>query len=431
MTASDALAIASAPLGPAVGEFRAPIAARPLRIVYLWDADYPWDVRTEKICATLTSAGHDVHIVARNRAWRATEERLPEGTVHRMPPWRWAGQRADVLLGFPAFFSPRWRRLLDSVLRRVRPDVLIVRDLPLAPTAIAIARRRHVPVVIDMAENYPAMMQMIFDARRQSMADYLVRNPAAVAAVERYSIARADRVLVVIDEMAERLAHLGVARERIDVVSNTPPRARAVEAPERQRPSPAEPITLVYLGLLEVPRGIAELIDAVALLRDEHTAVRCTIVGTGRDASLFHERARTLGLGPEHVRFLGYVDRATAMAAVRDADIGVLPHHANEAWNTTIPNKLFDYMAVALPVITSSVAPFARIVRDTGAGDVFDAGDARSLAAAIRRLGPADVRLARGSAGRRAVLDRFHWEHDTAVLLRALDLAARSATAAR
>jgi hypothetical protein len=31
-----------------------------LRVLYLWDADYPWDVRTEKICSALTEAGHEV-----------------------------------------------------------------------------------------------------------------------------------------------------------------------------------------------------------------------------------------------------------------------------------------------------------------------------------------------------------------------------------
>src|SRR5512147_419406 len=135
----------------ALGEYVAPRRARPLRVVYLWDADYPWDVRVEKICATLASAGHDVHIVARNRARRPLIERLPEGTVHRMPPWRWAGRRLDAALGFPAFFSPRWTGLLDRTVRRVRPDVIIARDLPLAPAAIGVALRHGIPVVLDMA----------------------------------------------------------------------------------------------------------------------------------------------------------------------------------------------------------------------------------------------------------------------------------------
>jgi len=132
------------------------------------------------------------------------------------------------------------------------------------------------------------------------------------------------------------------------------------------------------------------------------------------------------------VRFLGYVNRETALAtAVREADIGVLPNHSNEAWNTTIPNKLFDYMAEALPVLSSSVAPFARIVRETHAGEVFEAGNARSLADAIRRLSDPDRRAACGAAGRRAVLERYHWERDTDVLLQGLELAARSVARVR
>ncbi len=418
-------------LGPRIADYRAPIVSRPLRVVYLWDADYPWDVRTEKMCATLSSAGHDVHIVARNRAWRPVRERMPEGTVHRMPPWRFLGRRVDGLLGFPLFLSPRWRTLLDRTVRDVQPDVIIVRDLPLAPTAISVGRRRRVPLVIDLAENYPAMMRMIFEAGRQRLHDYVVRNPTAVGLVERYCLTRAERVLVVIDEMAERLTRFGLSPDRIDLVSNTPPRERAEAEPPPRHRAPGEPPNIVYLGLLEVPRGLGDLLNAVALLRNEGLPIQCTIVGKGRDAALFHRQARTLGLGEESVRFLGYVDRETAMAAVRDADIGVLAHHMNEAWNTTIPNKLFDYMAEALPVLSSSVGPFARIVRETGAGEVFEAGSARSMANAIRRLANADRRIACGAAGRRAILARYHWERDTDVLLRGLELAVRSVARAR
>ena len=49
---------------------------------------------------------------------------------------------------------------------------------------------------------------------------------------------------------------------------------------------------------------------------------------------------------------------------------------------------------------------------------------ARSLADAVRRLSDADVRERYGAAGRRAILERYNWEYDTAVLMRALDRAA-------
>src|SRR3989442_12725885 len=85
-------------------------AERPLKVCKVWDSEYPWDVRVEKIARALTDAGHDVHLVARNRRGEAVTERLPEATVHRLTPWRWAGSRLRAAPMFPAFFNPPRRR---------------------------------------------------------------------------------------------------------------------------------------------------------------------------------------------------------------------------------------------------------------------------------------------------------------------------------
>lgn len=386
----------------------------------------------EKVSAALTTAGHEVHIVARNRRWRPVREALPEAVVHRMPPWTWAGQRVDGALGFPAFFNPRWLSLLARTVRAVQPHVILVRDLPLCPTAIRIGKRFDVPVVLDMAENYPAMMRTIWDSGRQRPMDYLIRNPAVVAAVERYCLPRVDRVMVVVEEMADRLRAMGMPAERIDLVSNTPARARA--EPERDahhRPAGA-PIDVVHLGILEIPRGIGELVEAMAILRDSKPRYRLRLIGSGRDAEVFRRRAAALGLGDAQVEFLGYIEsHETALRIIADGDIGAVAQHMSDAAATTITNKVFDYMAAGLPVITSDTPPSARVVRTTGAGEVFRSRDAKDLAEALRRLSADDVRRARGDAGRRAVLDRYNWETDSAVLLRSIETAARHRAPAR
>lgn len=390
-----------------------------MRIVYLWDADYPWDVRTEKVCAALTDAGHAVTIAARNRGWRPETERLPEGTVRRMRPWRWAGRRMDGILSFPAFFSPRWTGLLADAVREARAELVIVRDLPLCPAAIRIARRSGVPVMLDMAENYPAMLRETWDAGRRRPWDLLVRNPSLAAAVERWCLPRVDRVLTVVEESAERVVRMGVPPARIDVVSNTPPLARALHPVPHRRDADG-PLTLVYVGLMEVPRGIRELLDAVARLRAGGTAVRARLIGGGRDMALIRAHAAALGLDADAAEFTGPLPHAEAMRRVAEADVGLVPHHADEAWNTTIPNKLFDYMAAGLPVIASDAAPVARIMAGTGAGLVFRSGDAEGLARCVRRLRDPAARLRMGRAGRDAVLARYHWEADAGVLLRAV-----------
>jgi glycosyltransferase involved in cell wall biosynthesis len=391
-----------------------------MKLVYVWDADYPWDIRTEKMCACLTDRGHTVTIAARNRGWQPLSESRPEGWVRRMPPWRPFGRALDGLLSFPAFFNPRWIRHLERTVELARPDLLVIRDLPLAPTTIWVGRRHGLPVALDMAENYPAMIASLWETGRHRPLDVLVRNPAAIRRVERWTLSRVGQILVVVEESRDRLLGLGVPEERITIVSNTPPRVRATSSASPRQHAGDVPVHLVYLGLLEIHRGVGDLLAAAALLRDRGRAVKVTIIGDGRDEAAFHRQAAELRLVPPAVRFTGRLPNSEALAVVAEADIGVVPHFAHESWNTTIPNKLFDYMAAGLAVISSDAAPCKRIVTETGCGRVYRSGDAADLARAIEELGTEAARSACGQAGRAAILARYNWEADCARLERAL-----------
>lgn len=390
----------------------------------IWDSEYPWDVRVEKVALTLTTAGHDVHLVARNQLARPIEERLPEATVHRLAQVPWLGRRLNAASTFPAFFNPRWALHILSTAKRVRADVLLCRDLPLAPTAIWVARRLGVPAVLDMAENYPAMMRALWESDVHGRFDWAVRNPRMVERVERWVLRRIDHVLVVVEESGERLERAGVARERITLVGNTPPRSRVLATPARMHVANGGPLKLIYLGLLEAPRGIPVVLEGMAACERAGYSVMLTLIGTGRERQHFESQAAALGI-TSLVSFLGYVPNADALRALGDADVGVVPHVPNESWNSTIPNKLFDYMAAGLPVLTSNAIPAARVVSEAGAGEVFRHGDVDDLVAALGRLGDATRRARQGAAGRKAVLDRLNWDADAARLLGAMDAARR------
>jgi glycosyltransferase involved in cell wall biosynthesis len=386
----------------------------PESLIYLWDADYPWDVRTEKVCASLTRAGYDMHIVARNRGWLETYEMSPIGAIHRMKPWSWLGKRLDNVLGFPAFLNPRWAYHLGSTAATAQARGIIIRDLPLCPLAIWAGRRLRIPVILDMAENYPALLQDVWNTGRQGRFDWLVRNPRAAEKVERYCLPRVDRIVVVVEESKSRLERLGVESWKIDIVSNTPPRSRVSKPRQITNGQSGMPLTLVYMGLMEVARGLEVLLDGMALLAQKGADAKLDLIGGGRDLDLLRRRAARLGLWEPRVTFHGYVPHhGQALEIVAKADVGVIPHLANGWANSTIPNKLFDYMAAGLPVLTSDAAPCARIVRQTGAGEIFRSGDPQELARGVGRLRPPDVRSRYSQAGRSAILDTYNWEADT------------------
>jgi glycosyltransferase involved in cell wall biosynthesis len=406
-----------------------------MRILKVWDGEYPWDVRAEKVCRALTEAGHDVHMVARNRDGRPRVEQLDECTVHRLAPWSVMGSRFDAASQFPAFFNPRWLALMLSVGRKTGADLTLVRDLPLAPTAVLAGRLLGTPVVLDMAENYPAMIRDLWTTGATRRGDLLVRNPRAVEWIERWTVRKVNHILVVVEESRDRLVRsLGVPMIKITVVGNTPPASRVADFPLRG-PSSASAgeedgsdgtLDLVYLGLMEEARGVGTVIDAVAEGRKSGIPLRLTLIGDGRARPAFEARIREQGLGEDAVRILGYVPYHEALELVARADVGLIPHLANESWNTTIPNKLFDYMAAGLAVVTSDARPARRVVREVGCGEWFRSGDPVSLLGALERLWSSGSSRDAGARGRDAILGTFNWEADRARMLGALEPLARA-----
>jgi len=325
---------------------------------------------------------------------------------------------------FPAFFNPRWLRLIRGVAEDRHADLILCRDLPLAPAAIFVGRRLRIPVVLDMAENYPAMIRSVWDHGLQGPLDWALRNPKLVEAVERWVVARVDHVIVVVEESARRLEKMGVCGKDLTVVVNTPLRSRIPARPISA--SNDETLDLVYLGLLEKPRGIDVVLDAVATCRNRSIPVRLLLIGDGRDIPGFRRRAADLGLEDGVVRFAGYVPYEQALDRLARADVGLVPHHPNESWNSTIPNKLFDYMALGLPVITSDAKPAARVVRETGCGVVYPGTSAEALSEAIQRLSDRNTRKQLGVAGYRAVQRRYNWDVDGNRLVECLEAVVES-----
>ncbi len=403
-----------------------------MRVLKVWDTEYPWDVRTEKVCSALQDFGWDVHLVARNRDRRPEVERLKECTVHRIRAWSVLGQRLDAASQFPAFFNPRWAYLIHRVGREQRADVILVRDITLAPTAIIMGRRLRIPVVLDMAENYPAMIRDLWTTGATGLGDILVRNPQLVEMVERYVLSHIHHTVVVVEESKERLVALGVPEDHITVVSNTPSLSRVEEfAGIRVQKRTAEtgpsveassdPLRLVYLGLMEEARGISTVIDAITEVRSAGVDVVLDLIGDGRAMDGFRRRCSDLALSEEIVRFHGYLPYSKALGLVAEADVGLIPHFANESWQTTIPNKLFDYMSLGLPVIASNVRPVVRILSETGAGLTYRDRDTRDLVRVIRGASDRQDLTEMGQRGMAAVRRYYNWERDREGLRSALE----------
>ena len=387
---------------------------RRMKIGIIWKNDFPWDVRVEKIARSLLAIGHDVYILSANTQRRARYETLDGMGIRRLPatPSRWL----NAVISIPFYLNPFWFLFASQVVRRERIDLIIVRDLPLILVGLWLKRSFRVPLILDMAENYPAMYREALDIGGWRACVYLIaKNPKIMEFVERQTLGSVDHILVVVEESAERLMRLGIPGGRLSVVSNTP-RLEDLDRPAILEHRPHSWLQLIYTGLVQEARGLEVVVRALLLLRERGLDVRFRIVGGGNYLSRLVEMVREKGL-QDAVEFTGWVAHQEVASHVNDADVGVIPHPKNDHTDTTIPNKLFDYMACGRPVVVSSAAPLERIVTQERCGLVFTAGSPENLADVLARIS-ADgaAREEMGRNGAKAVRRRFHWERDAGAL---------------
>ncbi|MCP4571090.1 MAG: glycosyltransferase family 4 protein [bacterium] len=380
-----------------------------MKIIGVYGEDYPWDVRVEKLLRGCLDAGHQVRLVCRNLERRALVEDVDGIGCHRVLGPDVPGP-LNGLLSLPAPANPVWRRAIRRACRDFTPDLLIVRDLPLALLVIQEAERLGVSALVDMAENHPAMWQNVVDSDPIRLRSLLLKNPALARRLERRVAARAAGIFVVVDEMRDHLLELGAPRDRVHIVSNTPPRTTLDHVADPADDSSGT-VDLIYVGLVTRNRGLDQVVAALAALPADAPPLRFHVVGAGGHLPRLKALSRELG-ATDRVVFHGWVDSKEVPSLVAKCHVGVIPHLKTEHTDTTVPNKLFDFMAAGLPVIVSNAVPMQRIVEEQGCGLAFDGEVSTSLPDCLGRMSDPVLRRDMGKRGRRAVSDIYTWERD-------------------
>ncbi|MEE8567590.1 MAG: glycosyltransferase family 4 protein, partial [Anaerolineales bacterium] len=130
-------------------------------------------------------------------------------------------------------------------------------------------------------------------------------------------------------------------------------------------------------------------------------------VGDGKEKLNLIARSETMAL--QNVCFLPPVAKAEMPEVLAAADVCIAILKPVEAYKTTYPNKVFDYMAAGRAVVLAVDGVIREVVEDAGAGVFVPPGDSEALATAVNRL-VADPEEGKhmGMAGRAYVTQHFN-----------------------
>lgn len=272
---------------------------------------------------------------------------------------------------------------------------------------LALARRRADPrIVLDLARALRAHDFAVIDAQNPQsqlwslLAGLLARTPSRVTTVHSQYMAEhggsargrfyegvlrlnkrlGSRFVVVSEPTRDYVASLGVPPARTALIPNAVPPAVADPAGRAVVLGdwPADAYVVGVVARLEPVKGIADLVEALALVAPDHPRARCLIVGDGRSREALEAQVAELGL-TDRVRFTGFRDDVPTLLSGLDAFC--LPSHSEG-----LPFALLEACAHRLPLLVTGVGGMDELLDDGVTARVVRPADPADLARGLRSL---------------------------------------------
>lgn len=328
-----------------------------MKVVYFgtYDRAAP---RNTQVMSCLRGAG--VEVVERHRQvwgvqnWSVGIRQLPRVLRAERSLARDEEREADVVVvGYPGHFDLRAARRIA----RGRP--IVFNPLVSLHDTLVGDRQRFRPW------SPTARLLRAVDSSAFRAADLVVADTEAHAAFFRQSF--------------------GLDEQRVDVAL-----VGAEEALFRPGWQPPAPFHALFVGKLIPLHGLEVILAAAALAPEIHFR----IVGDGQLAPLLDRRPANV----EHVAWIPYPDLP---AAYQRAGCALGIFDTGDKASRVIPNKVFQALACARPVITADTPAARELLTDDADALLVPPGDPDALARAVRRVAGSEASAAAlGERGR-------------------------------
>lgn len=366
-----------------------------MRILFLTD-NFPPEVnapasRTFEHCRAWVSAGCEVTVIT-------CAPNFPKGKVY--PGYRnrlWSRETIDGIevvrvWSYMTANEGTFRRSIDYASFMVsavlaapfvrRPDVVVATSPQFfaACAGFLAAKLRRRPFVFELRDLWPESIRAVGAVREGLILRLFER-------LEAFLYARADAIIPVTHAFRQKLVARGVEPGKIQVVTNGADLGRFSPRP-KDEPLAASlglsgKFVVGYVGTHGMAHALETLLEAADRLRGRDD-VAFLFLGDGASKAALKARAQAMGLAS--VQFLDSVPKEDVPRYWSLLDASVIHLRRTELFTTVIPSKLFECMAMGIPVLHGVAGESAEIVRREGCGVTFQPEDAAELSAAILAL---------------------------------------------
>ncbi len=389
-------------------------------VAVLLFSHYPADPRPRREAEALAAQGANIDLIClRDGDGEPAHETYGNINVRRVRLKRHRGGKLGYVARYAAFVLASFFYLGRRSLTR-HYDLVHVHNMPdvLVFSAI-VPKLLGAKIILDLHDPMPELMQTIFKLPEDSFSVAMLKR------LEKWSIRFADLVLTVNLACKKIYSSRSCHPDKIKVVINSPdddvfrlqrPDARNDKG---KNGNGSDPFVILYHGSLVHRNGFDLALESLEKVNKTIPSVRLKVCG---ERTAFFEEvmksAQQRGLD-KNVDYLGPCNLSEIVEAIEDCDLGIIPNHRNIFTEINTPTRIFEYLALAKPVI----APKAKGIQDYfGDNDMifFKLGDADDLARKIEFAYSHPAEVAETVKRGQAVYLSHTWSRERLTLLNSI-----------
>jgi glycosyltransferase involved in cell wall biosynthesis len=290
-------------------------------------------------------------------------------------------------------------------LPRLGPIDVVIASSPTFFTAISawiISRLRGVPMVFEVRDLWPAVFVDLG----------VLKDPTLIKtleALELFLYRQSAAVVPVTEAFREAIIQRGIPSEKVRVIPNGADietyRPDVDGRPMRAKLGLGDKFVVSYMGSHGISHGLTAVLDAAALHRDR-PEILYLLVGEGAEKEMLLAKRDHLGL--RNVRMLPHQPPDFMPELYAASDVCLVPLRDVPIFETFVPSKLFEILAMGRPIIGSVRGEARSILERSGGAVIIPPEDPAALVSAVDalRADPAR-RISMGSAGRAFLEDNY------------------------
>lgn len=356
---------------------------------------YPFDPRVRRAAEALIEEGHSVDVICLKGKEEKASGSFNGVSIHRVSLTHKRGRYLRYVYHYAMFFLQVFLTLNRLDTRR-KYDVVHVHSLPDFLVFVTIIQKlKKKKIILDLHEVMPEIYAARFG---KDMDSRLVR---IVCFLEKISCSFAHQVITVNDARREVLEDRSVPHKKITVIMNTPDDKvfvkKNVDEFKRRLDLEKKFIT-VYVGGINPERNLEVVIKAMALLKKDIPEIFFVMFGHsyGQEGSHYVDDLKSLAKKhgvSDSVYFGGRLAGEDVAGYMNLAHFGVISYIDNPMTELAMPNKVFEYIALDVPIISCRLKGLHSLMGD-GSVKYFEPENEKDLAENILWLhdNPSEVK---------------------------------------